>query len=120
MSDGYNLIGNAGTFCDLSGDMSGMQYGTAGYTLDPQLGPLAAYTDLRNYYLSGLVRPGCGQRQPRGLPGLQQPAPDFGPIAGKPPPVYRRLRRGLHPALRPGRHRIIPRPAGLFLPLLAK
>jgi len=42
MSDGYNLIGNAGTFCDLSGDMSGMQYGTAGYTLDPQLGPLAS------------------------------------------------------------------------------
>lgn len=66
MSDGYNLIGNAGAFCDLSGDMSGMQYGTAGYTLDPQLGPLAAYVDQHNYYHPVLFGPVVDSGNPAG------------------------------------------------------
>jgi len=35
VSDGYNLIGVAGAFCTLSGNMAGMQYGSGGNTLDP-------------------------------------------------------------------------------------
>ena len=66
MSDGYNLIGNAGAFCDLSGDMAGMQYGTAGYTLDPQLGPLTLYVDNHNYYHPVLFGPVVDSGNPAG------------------------------------------------------
>ena len=66
MSDGYNLIGNAGAFCDLSGDMAGMQYGTAGYTLDPQLGPLTLYVDNHNYYHPVLFGPVVDSGDPAG------------------------------------------------------
>ena len=49
-SDGYNLLGYAGGFCTLSGNLQGMQYGTAGVLLDPKLGPLTLYADNTQYY----------------------------------------------------------------------
>lgn len=66
VSAGYNLIGNAGAFCELSGDMAGMQYGTAGHTLDPQLGPLTLYVDNHNYYHPVLFGPVVDSGNPAG------------------------------------------------------
>jgi len=57
VSDGYNLIGIAGAFCTLSGNMAGMQYGSGGNTLDPQLGPLTVYLDGHNYFHPVLFGP---------------------------------------------------------------
>ncbi len=89
--------------------MSGMQYGTAGHTLDPQLGPLTAYVDLRNYYHPVLFGPVVDSGNPAGCTDYNNVLLTSDPTAGKPPPVCRRLRRGLHPALRPGRHQICVR-----------
>lgn len=66
VSGGYNLVGNAGAFCNLNGDMAGMQYGSGGNTLDPQLGPLTAYVDLRNYYHPVLFGPAVDSGNPAG------------------------------------------------------
>jgi hypothetical protein len=66
VSSGFNLIGYTGAFCSLSGDMAGMQYGTGGLVIDPNLGPLTAYVDALNYYHPVLFGPLTDRGDPSG------------------------------------------------------
>jgi|ADurb_H2B_02_Slu_FD_contig_123_19445_length_2192_multi_3_in_2_out_0_2 predicted outer membrane repeat protein len=120
MSDGYNLIGNAGTFCDLSGDMSGMQYGTAGYTLDPQLGPLAAYTDLRNYYHPVLFGPVVDSGNPAGCRDYSNLLLTSDQLQESPRPYTGGSAVGYTPRCDLGAIESFRVRRDLFLPLLAK
>lgn len=120
MSDGYNLIGNAGAFCDLSGDMSGMQYGTAGHTLDPQLGPLTAYVDLRNYYHPVLFGPVVDSGNPAGCTDYNNDLLTSDQLQENPRPYTGGSAVGYTPRCDLGAIESFRVRRDLFLPLLAK
>ena len=120
VSNGYNLIGNAGAFCDLSGDMAGMQYGSAGYTLDPQLGPLTLYADNRSYYHPVLFGPVVDSGNPAGCRDYNNALLSSDQLQENPRPYGGGSAQGYTPRCDLGAIESFRIRRELFLPLLVK